>query len=233
VAAALTLLAFVPGAAHGQSAWARGDDAYHKHDWARAESLYARRARLPHPPAALLANYAAARAQHAPDDSVERSLLHLAARPDAAGAMSGYNLGTLLGRRGEVNQALAELRRAMERDPDDADARWNYEWLRRQQDGGSKPPSPKPDDPKPNDKQQPKAQDPRAGQGSAQSTQPPPSSSQSQSSQAQAPPAPGTQQPMTRRQAEELLGSLGDLERLEQRGKRNQGTPREKRGKDW
>jgi hypothetical protein len=38
---------------------------------------------------------------------------------------------------------------------------------------------------------------------------------------------------MTRRQAEELLGSLGDLERLEQRGRRREGTPREKRGKDW
>jgi tetratricopeptide (TPR) repeat protein len=147
--------------------------------------------------------------------------------------MSGYNLGTLLGRRGDVNQALAELRRALERAPDDADARWNYEWLKRQQDEGSKPDAPKPDESKPNDKSPPRPQDPKAGQGSAQSSQPPPSGSQSQSPQTQAPPAPGMQQPMTRRQAEELLGSLGDLERLEQRGRRREGTPREKRGKDW
>ena len=232
-AAALVLLVLVPASAHGQSAWARGDEAFRRRDWARAESLYARRARQQRPPAALLANWAAARAQRAPDDSVERQLSHLAARPDVAGAMSGYNLGTLLGRRGDVNQALGELRRALERSPDDADARWNYEWLKRQQDDGAKPPSPKPDDSKPNDKSPPQPQDPKAGQGSAQSTQPPPSSSQSQSPQAQAPPAPGMQQPMSRKQAEELLGSLGDLERQEQRGRRREGTPREKRGKDW
>ena len=231
-AAALALLVLVPGSAHGQSAWARGDDAFRRRDYARAESLYARRVRQPRPPAGLLANWAAARAQRAPDDSVERQLSHLAGRPDAAGAMSGYNLGTLLGRRGDVNQALAELRRALERAPDDADARWNYEWLKRQQDEGSKPDAPKPDESKPNDKSPPRPQDPKAGQGSAQSSQPPPSSSQSQSPQTQAPPAPGMQQPMTRRQAEELLGSLGDLERLEQRGRRREGTPREKRGKD-
>ena len=232
-AAALVLLVLVPGSAHGQSAWARGDDAFRRRDYARAESLYARRVRQPRPPAALLANWAAARAQRAPDDSVERQLSHLAGRPDVAGAMSGYNLGTLLGRRGDVDQALAELRRALERAPDDADARWNYEWLKRQQNEGSKPDSPKPDDSKPNDKNPPQPQDPKAGQGSQQSTQPPPSSSQSQSPQAQAPPAPGMQQPMSRKQAEELLGSLGDLERLEQRGRRREGTPREKRGKDW
>ena len=230
-AAALVLFVLLPATAHGQSAWASGDAAFRKGEWARAESLYARRARSPRPPAALLANLAAARAQRAPDDSVERQLSHLAARQDRAGAMSGYNLGTLLGRRGEVNHALAELRRAIERDPNDADARWNYEWLRRQQDDESSQ-SPKPDASKPNDKQPQKPQDSKAGQGSAQSTQPPPSSSQS-SPQAQAPPAPGMQQPMTRRQAEELLGSLGDLERSEQRGRRREGTPREKRGKDW
>jgi tetratricopeptide (TPR) repeat protein len=225
-----------PGSARGQSAWARGDAAFRKGDWARAESLYARRARLPRPPAALLADLAAARAQRAEPataDSVERLLSHLAARDDAAGTMSGYNLGTLLGRKGDVNHALAELRRALERSPDDADARWNYEWLRRQQDDGSRPQSPKPDPAKPNDKNPPRPQDPKAGQGAAESVQPPPSAGQSQSQQAQAPPAPGTQQPMTRRQAEQLLGSLGDLERTEQRGRHREGSPHERRGKDW
>jgi len=148
--------------------------------------------------------------------------------------MSAYNLGTLLGRRGDVDQALAELRHAIERDANDADARWNYEWLRRQRDETSKSQSqsPKPDDQKPDEK--PKPQDSKAGQGSAPPPdQPPPSSSQSQTPQAQAPPAPGTQQPMTRKQAEELLGSLGDLERLERKNGHQNRPPREKRGKDW
>jgi len=148
--------------------------------------------------------------------------------------MSGYNLGTLLGRRGDVDQALAELRRTIERDPGDPDARWNYEWLRRHKDEASKSQSPKPNDSKPDDKQQPKPQDSKAGQGSqAPPDQPPPSGSQSQSPQAQAPPAPGTQQPMTRKQAEELLGSLGDLERLERKNGRQSHSPQQKRGKDW
>jgi Ca-activated chloride channel family protein len=232
-AAALALLVLLPGNAHGQTAWARGDAAFRKGDYARAESLYAKRARAPRPPAALLANLAAARAQHAPDDSVEHQLTRLAARPDPAGEMSGYNLGTLLGRRGDVDRALAELRRAIERDPGDVDARWNYEWLRRQQDDASKSKSPNPDVSKPNEKPQPKPQDSKSGQGGAPPDQPPPSSSQSQSPQVEAPPAPGMQQPMTRKQAEELLGSLGDLERLERKNGHQGHPPREKRGKDW
>ena len=233
-AAALALLVLLPVSARGQTGWARGDAAYRKHEYVLAESLYAKRARGPRPPAALLANLAAARAQHAPGDSVEQQLTHLAARSDQAGQMSAYNLGTLLGRRGDVDQALAELRHAIERDANDADARWNYEWLRRQRDETSKSQSqsPKPDDQKPDEK--PKPQDSKAGQGSAPPPdQPPPSSSQSQTPQAQAPPAPGTQQPMTRKQAEELLGSLGDLERLERKNGHQNRPPREKRGKDW
>src|SRR5262245_7065046 len=234
VAAALVLLVFAPGAAHGQTSWAQGDQAFRKKDWARAESLYTRRAKQPRPPAALLANLAATRAQRAPDDSVERQLSHLAARADGAGQMSAYNLGTLLGRRGEVNHALGELRRALERSPNDVDARWNYELLLRQQKDGEKPPSPKQDPTKPDPQRSPPPQDPKAGQGSAPPPdQPPPSGNQSQSPQAQAPPAPGMQQPMTRKQAEELLGSLGDLERQEQRGRKQGRSQQPKRGKDW
>ncbi len=225
-----------PAIAHAQSDWARGDAAFKKRDWARAESLYARRAKGGKAPAPLLANLAAARAQHAGSDTlVERTLSHLSAREDRAGQMSGYNLGTLLGRRQEYDRAIGELRRALERNPDDPDARWNYELLNRlreqeQQKQQPQPNAPQkgPQDPKP---QQP---DPQAGQGPQPGQQPPPQpGSQSPSEQAEAPPAPGMQQPMTKDQAERLLGSLGDLERLEKQNQRRSRVQREKKGKDW
>jgi hypothetical protein len=41
------------------------------------------------------------------------------------------------------------------------------------------------------------------------------------------------QQPMTRQQAEQLLSSLGDLERIERQERRRSQVRREKRGRDW
>ena len=38
---------------------------------------------------------------------------------------------------------------------------------------------------------------------------------------------------MTRKQAEELLGSLGDLERLERKNGHQSRSQQQKRGKDW
>ena len=220
------------GDARAQSAWARGDAAYRRGDWARAESLYARRARQPRPPAALLVNLATSRAQRAPDDSVEHQLSHLSTRADAAGQMSGYNLGTLLGKRGQVNPALGELRRALERDPEDADARWNYEWLKRRQDDSRKKPeqgrNPDQDPSKP-----PPRPSPNAGNGSPQPQQPQQGDPNSTSRPMQTPPAPGMQQPMTQQQAEDLLGSLTDLERLEKQNQRRGRAQRERRGRDW
>ena len=221
--------------AHAQSDWARGDAAFHQHDWSRAESLYARRARAPRAPAGLLTNLATARAQRAPGDSlVEPQLSHLSAREDAAGRMAGYNLGTLLGQRGELDRALGELRRSLERDPNDVDARWNYELLRRRQDAARQEPKPQPKAPQQGAPDQPPQRpNPQQGQGASPQPPPQPQPNGSPSPQTQTPPAPGMQQPMTREQAERLLGSLGDLERLEQQNKRRSRVQREKRGKDW
>ena len=236
LAAALVALLCLPQAVSAQSDWARGDAAFKQHDWARAESLYARRARSPRPPAELLTNLATARANSAPGDSlVERQLSHLSSREDAAGRMAGYNLGTVLGKRGEVDRALGELRRALERDPQDSDARWNYELLKRNKQAGEQ--QPKPNAPKPGSQDQPPQQPrPQPGQGQPQPQAPPqqpPGDANSQSPEAQTPPAPGMQQPMTKEQAERLLGSLGDLERLEKQNKRQSRVQRERRGKDW
>lgn len=234
-AALLLLLApWAVGEARAQSAWARGDAAWKKKDYARAESLYVQRARQGRAPAELLANLASVRAEQASGDTVaEKALSRIASRSDRAGQLSGYNLGTLLGRRGETNRSLAELRRALERDPDDLDARWNYELMRKRledeqkkEQQRSRDPEPSPQDPKPDSQ-------PDRGQGDA-GKQPPPDPGQGQSTpQADAPPAPGMQQPMTKEQAERLLGSLGDLERLERKNGRPNRAQKEKRGKDW
>jgi Ca-activated chloride channel family protein len=148
--------------------------------------------------------------------------------------MAGYNLGTLLGQRHEIDRALGELRRAVERDPADADARWNYELLRREKQQAEQQHKPQPNSPQQGAPDQPPQQpNPQPGHGGPQSKPPPPQPNGSQSPEVQTPPAPGMQQPMTKDQAERLLGSLGDLERLEQQNRRRTRVQRERKGKDW
>ena len=62
-----------------------------------------------------------------------------------AGRAAGYNLGTLLGERGELERALAALRATLKRDPSDEDARWNYEVLLRRLQQREEPKHPKPE----------------------------------------------------------------------------------------
>jgi Ca-activated chloride channel family protein len=231
--ATVLLLLALPRSSSAQSDWARGDAAFKRKEWARAESSYARRAHQPKPPSGLLANLATARALQQRADSVEQELSRLAARPDAAGRMSGYNLGTLLGGRGEYDKALAELRRTLERDPDDADARWNYEWLTRQKKQAEQKPEPSGGKPKPEPEPPQPQPDPQPGQGTPQPDQPQGGPADNPSKPAPVPDAPGMQQSMSRQQAEQLLGSLGDLERIERQERRRNQARREKRGKDW
>lgn len=232
--AALLALLLVPRDVGAQSDWARGDAAFKKKEWARAESLYARRAKGKKPPSSLLVNLATARAQQQKADSVEQDLAKFTAKPDAAGRMAGYNLGTLLGGRGEYDKGLAELRRVLERDPNDADARFNYEWLLRQKEEAERKPDPKQGGEKPDEPQDPK-QKPSPGQGQPDQQQPPQQQQNApdRSTPAESPPAPGMKQAMSREQAEQLLGSLGDLERIEKQDRRRSRVTRERRGKDW
>jgi len=231
-AAALAVLAGALAAAPAgaQSPWARGDRAFRAGRWADAETLYAQRARAA-APARLKVNLATARALAGKTAQAERELARLTAERDVPGQVAGYNLGTLLGERGEYDRALGELRRALERNPDDADARWNYELLRRRRDeAAGRQPEPKPEQaPR---QPQPGAQQPGGQDGGQDAPPRPPRPGPQQPSQ-QAPPPPAGATGMTRQQAEQLLGSLQELERLErQRAQRVRAT-RERRGKDW
>jgi Ca-activated chloride channel family protein len=210
--------------AHAQSDWARGDQAFRAGRYAVAETLYARRLRRGGPDAVRV-NRATAAALGGGDTSQVAELKRLSQDDRAAGRTAGYNLGTLLGQRRDYDPALEALRQVLERDPTDADARWNYEvLLRRRQSEQQSPPQPQP---------QPQPQpSPSAGQPPPQPgpQNPPPAPSPNQG---QRPPPPPQGSNMTRAQAEQLLNALEELARAEQQRRRNVRAVQEKHGKDW
>ena len=216
------------GPARAETDWARGDRALRKGRFAQAESLYARRAGRDGP-AAVQVNRATAGALAGRGARAESLLASLTDAAGKAGPTAGYNLGTLEARDQRLDEAVATLRRSLEREPDDADARFNYELaLRRQRErqrSSSNTPNPSPSNPKPQ------------GQGRNPSTgspppNPPPNAPPAPQPEPQASPLPGPRG-MDRRTAEQLLGSLGELERLEQQRLRKVRVVRERRGKDW
>ena len=158
-------------------------------------------------------------------DEAREGLRRAEAGPGRTGQTAAYNLGTLLAEKRSYDDALPELRKALERDPTDEEARYNYEWVLRQkerqrQSSSSPPPEPQPSQPD------------RGGQGPQQTpnpSQPPPQPGQPN----QQPPPPQMGKGLNRMQAEQLLGSLQELERLEQQRLRQIRVMRERRGRDW
>jgi Ca-activated chloride channel homolog len=227
-AAVALVLAWAPSAA-AQSAWARGDRAFRQQRYPAAESLYARRAGRDGP-AAVRVNRATARALAGGGASAESLLATLKDAAGPAGPTASYNLGTLEARGNRLDDALRSLRQSLERDPADADTRYNYELaLRRKREqerqrSGGPPPTPSPAQPRP----QGAGRNPTPG---AQSP-PPPSAPLAPQPQPSGSPSPGPEG-MDRRAAEQLLGSLSELERLEQQRLRKVRVVRERRGKDW
>jgi Ca-activated chloride channel homolog len=220
-AAVALLLVLVPGLARAQSDWARGDRAFRAEEWAAAESLYAHR--LGHGgPEEVRVNLATAQAKAGQGDRAERELSALAGRDTRAGRAAGYNLGTLLGERGDLERALAALRGTLRRDPSDEDARWNYEVLLRKRQRHEEQKHPKPE-PKPQ----------AAGRGGG---TPPPVAAPNPPPAAGAPPPPpatGPQGSMSRSQAERLLDALAELERSQRGRQRKVRVTDERREKDW
>ncbi len=220
-AALALLLLLVPGPARAQSEWARGDRAFRSGQWAVAESLYASRLRYGAPPEVRV-NLATARAQGGQAERAEREWSALAGSDTRAGRAAGYNLGTLLGGRGDVTRALGALRNVLKRDPADEDARWNYEVLLRERERREQQKQPRPE-PKPQ---------PAGGGGAKPQPQgappsPPPTGGAAQQ------PAPGPQGTMSRAQAERLLDALAELERSQVGRQRKVRVTDEKRGRDW
>jgi Ca-activated chloride channel family protein len=228
-ATAIVMACGVAGSpAMAQSDWALGDRAFRQQRYAAAESLYARRAGRSGP-AAVRVNRATAQALAGRGARAESLLATLKDGAGAAGATASYNLGTLEARDGRLDDALGSLRQALEREPQDADARYNYELaLRRKRERerpASPPPAPGPAAPQP----QGAGRDPTAG---AQPPTPPPGTPPSPQPPSPADPSPGPGG-MDRRTAEQLLGSLAELERIEQQRLRKVRVVRERRGKDW
>ena len=217
-ATALLLVLLAPGQARAQSDWARGDRAFRLGEWAVAESLYARRSRHGGPEEVRV-NLASTRAKAGQADLAERELAALAARDTRAGRAAGYNLGTLLGERGELERALAALRAALKRDPGDEDARWNYEVILRRLQQPEEPKHPRPD---------PQRQPAGGGGGTPRSQNVAPNPAPSPQ-----PAAAGPGGAMNRAQADRLLDALAGLERSQRERQRKVRATDEKRGRDW
>jgi tetratricopeptide (TPR) repeat protein len=227
-AAALLLALLLPAPAQAQSDWAKGDRAFRAGRFAAAESLYARRLKHGETPALRL-NLATARALRGEPEAAEQDLRRLADRDDKIGVESGFNLGTLLGQRRQYDPALEALRRVLEKNPRDEDARWNYEMLmRRKQDEERR---------RQNPRRQPQ---PASGAGGG-GQQPQPQPQQRSPGQQPAPQAganPPPRQPtggghMNRSEAERILDALQELSRAEQQRQRRVRVTRERQGRDW
>jgi len=237
-AAAAAWFAIMVGAAPAaaQSTWARADAAFRAGRWAEAESLYARRAGR-RGADEVRTNLATARARLGKGEEAARDLSRLAGRDTRAGRAAGYNLGTLQAEQQDYDRALGELRRAIERDPEDADARWNYELARRlreqrqqqqQQRSGTPPPTP---EPQPGGASGPQGGQPQPPPQAGAGAPPTPQAVPPRGAQPQA--GPGGSGRMSREQAEQLLGSLQELERLERRRRERSTAGAVRGGKDW
>lgn len=228
-AAALLLLLSAllqAGDARAQSAWARGNHAFLAGRYVEAESLYAKRLRRGGPEAVRV-NEATARALSGSGGDVTDALRPLAAGGGQAALEAGYNLGTVLGREDRYDDALAALRRVLERNPADADARWNYEvLLRRRQEERKRPPQ---------QDQNPEPQGGGGGGGSSQPQPPPQAPAQPAPQQGAPPPPPGPQSAsgMTRAQADRLLSALREMARNEQGRRRRVPVTRDRHERDW
>lgn len=213
--------------ARAQTDWARGDLAFRAGHWKEADSMYASRLKRGGP-SSLRVNRATTRARAGGIDEAERELRQLSTDNDRAGRAAGYNLGTLFGEGRRWDDALNELRRSLERDPGDAEARWNYEIIlkRRHAKRERELPKPEPQSGTGAGAPQPAANPPGAA-SLPQAPRPAPSALQSAVAAAAA------GQGMSRAQAEQLLDALAAQARIDLERQHRVRVMSDKRGKDW
>jgi Ca-activated chloride channel family protein len=226
------LLGLAPGA-RAQGLWERGNRAYRAGRFVEAESLYRERLRHGAAPGAQV-NLGAAAARLGRDDEAERAWREAGRRPGSAGQSALYDLGTWLGEKRRDDEALAELREALRRDPRDADARHNYEVLLRRSEEERKRQGGQRERPQPGSPGgSPSSQGPQAGQAPRQGQAPTPAPTSAP------PPLQGLQQQpgrpagLTREQADWLQTITEQAEREQRRAARQVRVVRERRGRDW
>jgi tetratricopeptide (TPR) repeat protein len=227
----MLLILLLPGPAAAASDWAKGDRAFKAGRFAQAESLYARRLKKK-APAEVRVNRAVAQALKGDADNAGQELERLTAREGRVGREAGYNFGTIMGQKDRFEPALGALRKVLERDPTDEDARWNYELLMRREKDDEKPP---PDQPQP----KPRPSSSGGGGGGGQQGSPPPAPNPGSAGQPQPqggsppPQSRGMSGGMNRTQAEQLLGALQEMARIEQQRRRKVRVMRERQSRDW
>jgi tetratricopeptide (TPR) repeat protein len=173
-------------------------------------------------------NRATARALEGRRDEAEQELSRYIDARGATGNNARYNLGTVLGEEKKYDQALDMLRRALERNPGDEDARWNYEWLKQRKEQEK---NPNQQQPRPQPQKQPQQQQPQNSQ--PQNSQPQNTPPQNPGGGQQKPQGGSSPQQMSREQADQLLGALQELARADQQRQRKVRVLRERHGKDW
>jgi Ca-activated chloride channel family protein len=165
-------------------------------------------------------------------DAFARAQERSARRPDVA-ARAGHGRGNALFRQERYREALDAYRSALEADPADADARFNYELTLRKLR-----PEERPEDPPVPDPNQP---DQGGGGGGGGGGGPPPGPPQPQPAPSSprpaggtgAPPAPGAGGQLSKAEAERLLEALENGERQARAQQRRGRGGESQREKDW
>lgn len=140
ILALVSLLPLLVAADDGSDAGRRGNALYEQGDYEAAEAAYRRGLRaLSDTTGALYAslqhNLGAALHRQEDYDAARSAFLRAArtAPADAERARALYNAGNAAASAGHIETALQDFRRTLRLQPDHADARFNYEYLKRKQ----------------------------------------------------------------------------------------------------